>query len=103
MRMMIQVAYESLKFTAGKLQMIVLGSESLQNYYQMPPTSPGVFGKDSRKKASAVNQLQRVQFVHVTGAFNGTRAFWGCFSSEVPGHLVRIHRIMDMVSCISRK
>ena len=34
----------------------VLGSESLQNYHQMPPTSPQVVLEGCQKKASAVNQ-----------------------------------------------
>src|SRR4029434_7105689 len=57
-RRMVRVAKESPRITAGKLQRLVLGSKSLQNYHQTSPTSPQVVWEGCQKKASAVNQQQ---------------------------------------------
>src|SRR4029434_8567228 len=142
-RRMVRVAKESPRITAGKLQRLVLGSESLQNYHQTPPTSPQVVLEGCQKKASAVNQLQtkaptvcqmyvrlsmgrviwsdaptikrfgnkhqrwvwrRQKDSHtekhlIPNVKYGGRSLmlWGCFSSKGPGHLVRIHGIMDSI------
>src|SRR4029434_7974098 len=56
----------------------VLGSESLQNYHQAPPTSPQVARRVARKKPllSINNKLKRLQFAKCKSDFQWDRVIW---------------------------